>query len=134
MKNPATWLFAALLAVFAAGDAAALPMKEFRKFSREEQSMFIVAAVGMAAYTYASTGEPEKARCIWHWFFGKPGAKKTAPGPRKIVLEMVLAEHADDEKYHVEGVILGMMDKACGAPEQSSPKPEPPAGKPPPAQ
>jgi hypothetical protein len=116
---------AALLAAFftfAASHASALPIKEFRKFSQEEQASFLIGAVSMVAFTYATTGETARARCIQNWYFAHKNVE--TPGPRQLAVELGVAENLDPEKYHVEGVILGLTDKVCGnAPATSKPKP-----------
>jgi hypothetical protein len=89
-----------------------MTIREFRKFSRDEQSMYIGAAVNMLAYSYAATGSVAKATCVKNWYFGKKGVE--TPGPREITIELGVAENLDADKYHVEGVILGVTDKACG--------------------
>jgi len=95
-----------------ASPASALPIKEFRKFSREEQSNYIMAAVSMLAYSHAANGDVPKGRCVQNWFFGKAG--QPAPvGPDTLAVKIAAYESMDPEKYHVEGVILGATDKAC---------------------
>ena len=54
-----------------------------------------------------------QGQCIQGWYFGKKGTE--APGPHEVAIEIGVAENLDAEKYHVEGVILGMTDKGCGA-------------------
>jgi len=111
----------AALTTFCGGAASALPIKEFRKFSPQEQATYITAAVSMVAYTNAANGNVAKASCIKKWYFGTKGAD--TPGPHEIAVEMGVAEHLDADKYHVEGVILGVTDKACPAltPAQGKP-------------
>jgi hypothetical protein len=103
-------LVAALITLYAS-TASAMTIREFRKFSPDERSMYIGAAVNMLAYTYAASGNVPKATCIKNWYFGKSGVE--TPGPREITIELGVAEHTDPDKYHVEGVILGVTDKAC---------------------
>ena len=93
--------------------ASAMTLKEFRKFSETEQGTYIGAAVNMLAYTYAANGNVAKASCIKKWYFGVQGA--STPGPHDIALEMGVAERVDALKYQVEGVILGVANKACGS-------------------
>jgi hypothetical protein len=93
--------------------ASAMTIKEFRKFSTTEQGMYIGAAVNMLAYSYAANGEAGRASCIKNWYFGTKGVE--TPGPRAITVEISVAGDLDADKYHVEGVILGVTDKACGA-------------------
>ena len=122
MNKPriAAVLVAALVALYVS-TASAMTIREFRKFSADEQSMYIGAAVNMLAYTYAANGNVPKATCIKNWYFGKRGVE--TPGPHEIAIEMGVAEHLNADKYHVEGVILGVTDKACPAatPAQSKP-------------
>ena len=101
------------LVMFGADTASAMSIKEFRKFSTLEQGTYIGAAVSMLAYSYAASGNTAKAHCIKEWYFGKAGVE--TPGPREISIEMGVAENLDPVKYHVEGVILGVTDKACPA-------------------
>jgi hypothetical protein len=103
----------AALIVFCSSQAGALPIKEFRKFSADDQATYTTAAVSMLAYSYAASGNTAKAHCIQSWYFGKKGVE--TPGPREIAIEMGVAEHLDAAKYQVEGVILGAADKACEA-------------------
>lgn len=106
---------AALLAafcIFAAVPASAFTLKEFRKYTANQQAVYLSGAVSMVAFTYATTGESAKARCVHNWYFG-PG---DAPGPRQLTLELSVAEDLDPEKYHVEAIILGLTDKVCGSP------------------
>lgn len=93
--------------------ASAMTIREFNKFTTEEQGTFIGAAVSMLAYTYAANGDRAKGRCIQHWYFGEPG--KPTPGPEAIRTRLAAYESLDPDKYHVEGVILGVTDKVCGA-------------------
>ena len=90
-----------------------MTIREFRKFSTTEQSTYIGAAVNMLANSYAANGNTAKASCIKNWYFGKRGVE--TPGPREITIELGVAENLDADKRHVEGVILGVTDKACGA-------------------
>ena len=103
---------AAVLTIVCAKPASALLIKEFRKHPPKEQSAFVAGAVSMVAYTYASNGDTARARCIQNWFFD-PGPDN--PGPRKLALEIAVAEERGADKYHVEGVILGKLDRVCGA-------------------
>lgn len=93
--------------------SSAMTLKEFLKFSAEEQGTYIGAAIGMLSYSYAATGNVTKAGCIKRWYFGdRKGA--TAPGVREISIEVGMASKLDAEKYQIEGVIMGVTDKACG--------------------
>lgn len=91
--------------------AGAMNLREFAKFSHEEQGTYIGAAVSMLAYTYAVQGNVEKARCIQAWYYGKPGTR--AAGPDAIATELSVAERTDPDKFHVEGIIMGVADRAC---------------------
>jgi hypothetical protein len=93
--------------------ASAMTIREFRKFSTTEQSMYIGAAVSMLAYTYAANGDVTKGRCVQNWYFGQRGVE--TPGPHDITYKLDAYESIDPDKYHVEGVILGVTDKVCGA-------------------
>jgi hypothetical protein len=109
-------IFVAALAAFAILDtqtALALPIKEFKRFSAPDQATYLIGAVSMLAYSYAANGDTAKARCVQNWYFGEKG--QDTPGPRQLSVEIVAAESVDAAKYHVEGVILGLTDKVCGA-------------------
>ena len=95
-----------------APQARAMTIREFRKFSTTEQSTYIGAAVGMLAYSYAANGDTAKGRCIQSWYFGQRGVE--TPGPRDVTTKLNAYESIDPDKYHVEGVIMGVTDKACG--------------------
>lgn len=113
MNSRQTAALTAALFVFCSGQAGALPIREFRKFSADDQSTYTTAAVSMLAYSYAAGGNTAKASCIKNWYFGKTGTE--TPGPREIAIEMGVAENQDAAKYHVEGVIIGAANKACGS-------------------
>jgi len=113
--RPAAIAVAASL--FFVNPADALSIKEYRKFSPEQQSMYLIGAVSMTAFTYATNGDPVKARCVQNWYFGAHKGDET-PGPHDLALEIAAAELVDAAKYHVEGVILGLTDKVCGQPKQ----------------
>lgn len=118
---PAAALVAGFLMVCST-TASALPIKEFRKFSSNDQATYIIAAVSMLAYNYAANGDTVKAHCIQNWYFGKKGVE--TPGPLAVEVELGAAENLDAAKYHVEGIILGVTDKACRvSPQQSKQKP-----------
>ena len=99
--------------------ALAIPINEFRKFTKDQQAVYLTAAVSMTAYTYAANGNAAKGRCIRAWFIGQKGEETR--GPRELALELGIAETQDASKLHVEGVILGLTDKVCGA---EAPKPK----------
>jgi hypothetical protein len=90
-----------------------MTIREFRKFSTTEQGTYIGAAVSMLAYSYAANGDPTKGRCVQNWYFGQRGVE--TPGPHDITVKLDAYESLDPDKYHVEGVILGVTDKVCGA-------------------
>ncbi len=74
---------------------------------------YVTGAVSITAYTYATTGEVAKARCIKQWYFGHTKGEQTT-GPHDLAVEIAAAEGVDPEK-DVEGIILGLTDKVCGA-------------------
>jgi hypothetical protein len=123
--NRTSRMTAAILATvigLCAAPASAMTLREFKKATTEERGTYIGAAVSMLAYVYAARGDVEKARCIQSWYYGKRGAETA--GPRAIAIEIGVAENLDPDKYHVEGVILGVTDKACPATAaQTKPKP-----------
>lgn len=98
--------------------AGAMSLREFAKFTHEEQGTYIGAAVNMLAYTYAVQGNVEKARCIKAWYSGT----KDSPGrgPHEVASEIFVAEKTDPDKFHVEGIIMGVADRACPMKAQSA--------------
>jgi len=100
--------------------ASAMTLREFQKFSNSEQGMYIGAAVSMLAYSYAANGDAAKGRCIQNWYFGQRAVE--SPGPREITNKIDGYASIDPDKYHVEGVILGVTDKVC--PSAQTPKPQ----------
>jgi hypothetical protein len=98
--------------------ASALSIRDFRKFSAPDQATYIMAAVSMLAYTYAANGDVAKGRCIQNWYFGQKG-------PSEIPARISAYESIDPDKYHVEGVIMGVTDKACGASQPQTAKQRP---------
>jgi hypothetical protein len=100
---------------FLIGDcASALSIREFRKHPDDQEAVFVGAAVSMMAYNSADGGEVHKAGCIQDFFFrGKDGNKPS--GPRELAVELAAAERQDADRFHVEGIILGVLDRACGS-------------------
>ncbi len=98
--------------VFVSLPASGMSLKQFRQFSPEERSMYIAAAVSMLTYAYAANGHVDQARCLRTWYFGRDG--KDAIGPRELVKAIGVAANLDPLNHHIEGVILGVADKACG--------------------
>jgi hypothetical protein len=87
-----------------------MTLKEFRKLSENDRGTFVGASVSTLAYYYAANGEKTRARCVYDWYFGKG---EQATGVREIALEMGIAEKLDPEKFQAEGIILGVVEKAC---------------------
>ena len=127
MTKPNFFNAAAALAVMVtilAPSASALSIKEFRKYPKEQQAVYISGAVSMIAYTHASNGDTARARCVQNWYFGEHKGDET-PGPHQVALEIVAAENVDAERYAVEGVILGLSDKVCGQISQPTARSKP---------
>lgn len=103
-----------------AGPASALSITEFKKYPLDKQAVYVTGAVSITAYTYATTGEVAKAHCIKQWYFGHTKGEET-PGPHDLAIEIAAAERVDPGK-DVEGVILGLTDKVCGAPAPAGKK------------
>lgn len=115
-------LVAALaLTIIVTTASSAMTLKDFKRFSVDEQSIYIGAQVNMLAYKFATEGDTAKARCIRNYYFGEPG--KEPPGPRAVSVEIAVAAARDPEKYHVEGVIIGLTDQVCA---KAPPAPAPP--------
>lgn len=106
---------AIVMAVIMTGPSAGgMTIKEFRnKLSPQERGLFIGAAVAMLGYHYAANGNVAKATCIRNWFFGdrKGGESR---GARAITIEEGVAANLDPARFHIEGIILGSVEKACG--------------------
>jgi hypothetical protein len=92
---------------------SALSIREFRKHTPEKQGVYVSAAVSMLAYTFAANGDLAKASCVKTWYFGKLGEE--TPGPRELAVEIGIAEKRDADRFHVEGVVLGVVEHVCGA-------------------
>ncbi len=103
----------AVIAILSPSSAQAMTLREFRKFTSTEQGTYIGAAVSMLAYSYAANGDPGRGRCVLNWYFGKKGME--TPGPREITVEMTAADNLDPDRYQAEGVIMGVVEKACPA-------------------
>ena len=111
--------FLAALITVCAGQASALSIREFRKFSREDQAMILTASVNMLVFTYAANGKPTQAGCIQRWFTGK-AKEAPASASQDLATELAVAEHSDPDKFHIEGIILGVTDRICPS---TKPKP-----------
>ena len=72
------------LAALVPGDASALTIKEFRKYSPDRQAVFLSGAVSMTAYTHASNNDTAKARCIQSMRLTIPRCGLTAPLGRPV--------------------------------------------------
>lgn len=101
-----------------------MTLKEFLKFTPVEQGTYIGAAVSMLAHTHAANGNVTKARCIQKWYFGDRRERAEPPGAREVSIGIDVAANLGSERYHVEGVIMGAADKACG-PDAPRPAPKP---------
>ena len=73
----------------------------------EAQKNFIEISLTMAG-AVATQVKPEIARCLDDWFF-KDAAKK----PQRI--EHILATMRQYPGYHPSGVLLGVIQQACGS-------------------
>jgi hypothetical protein len=102
-----------IVALLATSQVSALSIRDYRKLSHGDQANFVAAAVSMLAYTYAANGDVPRASCAKNWFFGQHGEE--TPGPREIALQIGIAEQRDPDRFLVEGVILGTVEKACPA-------------------
>jgi len=90
---------------------AALSLEEFAKFPEDQKGQLISASVGMAAYIAAADGDVQRGRCIRRWYFGT--ADKVGPGGEAIATEITVAERIDPKKFHIQGIILGLLERAC---------------------
>lgn len=108
-RIPQLVLFGAL----STSPAAALSLEEFAKFPESQQGPFISASVGMAAYIAAAQDDVPRARCIRRWYFG--AGERVGEGVEAIANEITIAERIDPKKFHIEGIILGLLDRACAA-------------------
>lgn len=64
----------------------------------------------MLAYHYAANGDTARASCVkdWHLRAGSDSA-------RQLAVEISIAERQDPDKYQIEGVVLGLVEKTCPA-------------------
>src|SRR5664279_2044082 len=118
--NKALRFAAAFLAVATlATTASALPVGDFLKQSRHDQAVYVDGAVSMLMYSYAANNDVKEASCINQWFFKSSkddqGNIIPAPGGAQLSDEIDKAAAINPAKFQVEGVILGLTIKVCGA-------------------
>ena len=76
---------------------------EFLTWNKDSQEFYFRTAIGMAGLI-ASQNDQHQARCILDWYFTK---ERTA---RDAILS-AMQQYPD---YHPRGVILAVLQKACG--------------------
>ena len=109
-----TALAVAVLFVASTATLQAMPLSELGKMPKEERAQFISAAVSMTAYIAAADGDVTWGRCVAAWYFG-PERNGIGDGVDAIASEILVAERVDPKKFHIEGIILGLAEKACGS-------------------
>src|ERR1019366_9293476 len=115
LRFPAAFLAVATLAT----TASAMPVGDFLKQSPNDGAVYTNGAVSMLMFNYAANNNLQKASCIKQWYFksskDSQGNVIPAPGPVQLVHEIYKADAIDPAKFQVEGVILGLTNKVCGA-------------------
>ena len=111
---------AAFLAVATlATTASALPVGDFLKQPPRDEAVYVCGAVSMLMYSYAANNDVKKASCINQWFFksskDNQGNVIPAPGGAQLSDEIDKAAVINPAKFQLEGVILGLTNKVCGA-------------------
>jgi len=91
---------------------AALPLEDFAKFPQDQQGQFISASIGMVAYIAAADGDVERSRCVQRYYFGTDD--QVGEGVEAIATEITIAERIDPKKFHIQGIILGVLERQCG--------------------
>lgn len=80
---------------------------EFLTQSEAAQTSFIEISITMAA-TIAAQSRPEIARCLNDWYF----ADREQRPARIASIKSAMRTHSE---FHPSGVILAVMQKACGS-------------------
>lgn len=111
-----------LLVALSTSPGAALSLEEFAKFPDDQKAQLISASVGMVAYIAAADGDVERSRCIQRYYFGT--ADQVGEGVEAIATEIIVAERIDAKKFHIQGIILGLLARECGSsgPAHRSPR------------
>ena len=119
MKKSTRFSAAFLAVATLATTALAMPVGDFLKQSRHEQAVYVDGSVSMLMYNYAANNNLQKASCINQWFFksskDNQGNVIPAPGGAQLSDEIDKAAAINPAKFQVEGVILGLTNKVCGA-------------------
>ncbi len=106
-----------LLVALSTSPGAALSLEEFAKFPDGQKGQFISASIGMAAYIAGAEGDVQRARCIHRWYFGT--VDEVGEGAEAIATEVTIAQRLDPKRYSIYGILLGAVERACGAPSVS---------------
>ena len=77
------------------------------RYDKGAQESFIDISITMAA-SVATQTNPDVARCINDWYF-----KDTSVRPRRV--EEILSVVRQYPNHHPSGVILAVLQKACGS-------------------
>ena len=109
-----------LWAIFAIGLIALYPQisdaEEFTgvnllSWSEENQNFYFQTSVGMAALV-STQSDKKRSQCISEWYFDANTGNKSG----NEVIRSAIREFAD---YHPQGVIIAVLQKACGSMEFS---------------
>lgn len=76
---------------------------EFLKYSRGEQRAYVMVATGMAGLV-AGQNRPEQSQCVGRW------VTEHDSSDFKVVIDAMKT----NQTYHPLGVILAVLQKACG--------------------
>lgn len=77
---------------------------DFLKWEPESQSFYFRTSIGMAGLI-AGLNNDQQAKCIDDWYFAD----------MKNAEKVMIGVMRDNSSYHPRGVILGVLQKKCGA-------------------
>jgi hypothetical protein len=97
---------------------------DLRKTSSDDQDSYAQGAVTMLYFSYAARGDISGSDCLANYYFKQSndaqGKAIPAKGPEDFFSEISKVERIDPGKYNVDGIILGLTEKACGAAQTQS--------------
>jgi len=79
---------------------------KFLKYSADGQKSFIEISITMAGAIAAQT-KPNLARCLDNWYFADQAVQSQR-------IDHILATMREFPEYHPSGVVLAVLQKACG--------------------
>lgn len=76
-------------------------------WSKENQNFYFQTSVGMAALV-STQSDKKRSQCISEWYFDANTGNKNG----NDAIRSAIREYAD---YHPQGVIIAVLQKACGS-------------------